>query len=317
MTIGEILSKTGRYPSLVMGCGATIAATACALLRGEMEWVPASICLLFALVTQLMGNFYYYYADASDGLGESIDDSIFSRNADTNLVKIICRASYMACLIISITLGLAMLTMAGWWTLVPAVIIYGLIYLNYTTPALLSARPYGFIIPFLLFGIISIGPAALLQVGHDNTNPFAWYYLAPIVFSSVAMGFLAANALLVYNYGHVKHDIENCRDTFTVKYGKPATRFLVGLFGVLYFALIAVFVFTQPIRSPWVSFCVALIPFAINCWVTYKLDDPNLSEGSCLNLTRICMANYVLSAILMLIVSIVLGDPDKSTQLMF
>ncbi|MCM1152459.1 MAG: prenyltransferase [Muribaculum sp.] len=312
MNIGEILAKTSRWHTLVMSLGVIIAATACAALRGEMEFLPASICLLFAMVTQMTGNFYYYYADASSGLGEAIDDSLFNRNANSETVKTICRAAATASLIVSLTLGFTMFAMAGWWTLVPAAVIYGLIYLNYTTPALLSSRPFGFLVPLFLFGIVGIGPAAMMQVEYENPDPFAWYYVSPMVFTTIAMGFLGANSLLVYNFCHLRHDIDNCRNTFTVRYGKPATSNLVGIFGMLYMVLITVFVFTQHVRCPWVALGVAVIPFAINTYVTWRLKDPDITERQTLNLTRLCMANYVLSSLLMLTIALIFGDDDRS-----
>lgn len=58
-----------RLRTLPVSVAGVIAGSGCAAVYGKFQWLPASICLLFAVVAQIASNFaneYYDYAYGFD-----------------------------------------------------------------------------------------------------------------------------------------------------------------------------------------------------------------------------------------------------------
>lgn len=313
MEIVSVLRKSARYDTLILSIGLTLAAIACARIRGEMEGLPASLCFLFAAFAQVGGNFAHRHYDAQYHYGEGIDDRLRGCGIHTNenTIRQITGIAAQGTLILSATVGLAMLMMSGWWTLVPAAIIYGLIYFNFGAPHPIYRTVWAPIVPFLCFGTIGIGAAAMMQIYHDNPDPFAWYYLSPCVFTSTAMGFLAANVQLVHGFNFIDRDRENLKQSFSVRFGRNATIATVFFFGIAYGVLTSIFAFTQYVRKPWIASLIALVPMLYTLWICIRMKRQKGDDPTDLN-ARLCMGAYLLAGLGAFIFSFCFGDPDRS-----
>lgn len=313
MEIVSVLRKSARYDTLIMSLGLVLAAIACARIRGEMEFLPASLCFLFAVFTQIGGNFAHRHYDAEFHYGEGIDERMhgFGTHTNENTISQTTGIAARATLILSATIGLALMTMSGWWTLVPAAIIYGLIYFNFGAPHPIYRTAWASIVPFLCFGTIGIGAAAMMQIYHDNPDPFAWYYLSPCVFTSTAMGFLAANVQLVHGFNFMERDRDNLKQSFTVRFGRKATITTVFCFGLAYGVLTAIFAFTQYVRKPWIASLIAFIPMLYTFWICVRMTRQKGDDPTDLN-ARLIMVAYLLAGLGAYIFSFCFGDPDRS-----
>lgn len=330
MDIVTSLRQSARLDTIVLPAGLVLAATGCATLRGEAEILPASLCFLFALFAQIGGNFAYRHYNAKYNHGEFLED-VSAHGLDTSMLDLTGMAARLM-LILSATVGLAILTMSGWWTIAAAVVIYGLIAANYATANPLYHTPWAPIVPFLLFGVIGIGCSAMIQVYHDNPDPFSWYNMSPCVFTSIALGFLAANIQIIHSYSFINRDTEIHKQSFCVKFGRKASIMTVFFSGVAYLAIIWIFVLTQHIgdhpeysRFPEVyrffgsiglsmagfSTIVAIIPFLMNCRVCLmmrKQKEDDLTDY----IARKAMYSYFVAGLLVYVVALLFGDADNS-----
>ncbi|MCM1376900.1 MAG: prenyltransferase [Clostridium sp.] len=319
MKITQVLIKSLRPDTLLMSAGVVIAGTACALLRGESEWLPASLCFIYAVLIQAAGNLLHRHFDAANHYGETLDDRLYGTgiigNVNDDIIRDASGKVAMGLIILSATVGLGLLAMGGWWTLITAALVYSLTYLTYGGPMPIFRTVFSPLVPFLLFGIVGIGSSAMLQIQHDNPYGFEWYFVSPCIFTTIAMGFLAANIQLIHGYDYRDRDAENLKISFAVKFGRTATIGMVLFNAIAYMTLIAVFVFTQNVRYPWIASAVALVPFVMTIWAVIKMAKcrhDNYSDTP----ARIAVYIYLISSVMMLTFAICFGDPDRS-RLMF
>ena len=61
MDVFSFVKSKGNLVSVLMSAGTVLAGTAGAVVRGNMEILAASICLLFAVFTQLGANYRHAY----------------------------------------------------------------------------------------------------------------------------------------------------------------------------------------------------------------------------------------------------------------
>lgn len=301
----RILKTTGKPETLLMSLAVVVAGTACARLRGEMEILQASICLLYAFATQLLANFTIAYSDITHGDITHFDERFYGDSTVKTLTGMAC----IATLIISLMLGLVVEVGSGPWAFIPGAVIYLCIYASTMMPIPLKKTPFGMLLPFLLFGLIGVGGSAQVELYYDNPDPFAWYYMSSYIFTGTAMGFLSVPIYMCGNLRFMKNDKENMRITFPVKFGKKATFRAIFISGLCFYALIEVFVFTQHVRRPWIATAVFSLPLIFNTWITVRL-----SKGWNLKIRPgyMAMLNYLLVAVLMMVYALIFGDSDRS-----
>lgn len=112
MDILQFMKRRADFQSLLLSAGTVVAGTAAAVVRGNMEVLAASVCLLFALSMQLGCNCYHSYLlmRRSEPLPGRLDRV---RNEEQVLSLRVLREGSFACLIISLMLGLTIMTMSA------------------------------------------------------------------------------------------------------------------------------------------------------------------------------------------------------------
>ena len=63
----------------MMGIGAVLAGTASAAIRGNTEYMPATLCIIFVVCAQMSANMYYRYYDVTHNCGNNIDEGNSSK----------------------------------------------------------------------------------------------------------------------------------------------------------------------------------------------------------------------------------------------
>lgn len=203
--------SAARPRTLPASASPVIAASAYAFYAGTFRWVPAVLCLLFALLAQVasnMANDYFDYVKGSDKAGR-----VGPRRAVTS-GDITPRAMLMGtfCVLgVACAVGLGLVFFAG-WQLIPIGVIIALFALAYTAgPYPLAYHGLGDVTVFLFFGLVAVNMTYYVQ---------ALQFDADVFLLSIAMGLLSINILLVNNYRDMEEDAAANKRTTVVLFGR-------------------------------------------------------------------------------------------------
>ena len=189
--------SAARPRTLPASASPVIAASAYAFYAGTFRWVPAVLCLLFALLAQVasnMANDYFDYVKGSDKAGR-----VGPRRAVAS-GDITPRAMLMGtfCVLgVACAVGLGLVFFAG-WQLIPIGVIIALFALADVTV-------------FLFFGLVAVNMTYYVQ---------ALQFDADVFLLSIAMGLLSINILLVNNYRDMEEDAAANKRTTVVLFGR-------------------------------------------------------------------------------------------------
>ena len=191
---------------VICGCG-------CALLQGSFNAVTALLCVLFAALAQVASNFgneYYDYRNGIDKRGrEGFRRGVTEGEISPRAMK---RATY-ATLSAAAVVGCLMLFYGPWWLVLVGITIM-LFALGYSAgPYPLSHHGMGDVAVIIFFGIVPVTFTCYLQTGSFNNL----YITLP---TSLAVGLLAANVLVVNNYRDMDDDKAVNKRTTVVIFGR-------------------------------------------------------------------------------------------------
>ena len=317
MDVLEFMKRRSDLQSLMMSSGAVFAGTGAAALRGNMEILSASVCLLFALVTQLGCNLYHYYVVMNGAQGvDSSRRSSLSKVSDNPLALRVLKEGSTACLILSLMLGLTIMTMSAdfWWALLLGAVIYGLVFIMISGPRLYR-RPVGLVITFLIFGPIGVMGTSFLQFQHEAAgNLWSFFDSAPCLFLGPAMGFLACSHHLVLSYANNKIEAQPGRTGSVRAFGYRGCEVIVGINGLLALVLMVAMVYFLQLSAPLLALAPSFLGFALNTYICISLHRAGVGElRHLLTLTRV---NYLLTGLLSLVVWWAIGPPDDSLKVL-
>ncbi len=223
-----------RLRTLPVSLSGVVIAIGLAVWHNHFKWVPALLCLVFALLAQVVSNTaneYFDYLQGTDkpgrvgprrGVTEGDIKPATLRNVTFGLLALAC------------TVGCCLIPYGGWW-LLPVGIIIALAALAYSTgPYPLSYHGLGELTVFIFFGLVPVN--------------LTYYVMAlrfdPLVLlMSVTTGLLAVNVLLINNYRDIEDDLEAGKRTSVVIFGRKAAAFSYLVNGYAGMAVLAVFWF--------------------------------------------------------------------------
>ena len=203
--------SAARPRTLPASASPVIAASAYAFYAGTFRWVPAVLCLLFALLAQVasnMANDYFDYVKGSDKAGR-----VGPRRAVAS-GDITPRSMLMGtfCVLgVACAVGLGLVFFAG-WQLIPIGVIIAVFALAYTAgPYPLAYHGLGDVAVFLFCGLVAVNMTYYVQ---------ALQFDADVFLLSIAMGLLSINILLVNNYRDMEEDAAANKRTTVVLFGR-------------------------------------------------------------------------------------------------
>ena len=210
----KIWMECARLRTLPVSLSGVVLSIALTWWMGAVKWLPAVLCLMFALLAQVVSNFaneYYDYKRGADKVGR-----VGPRRGVTegDIKPATLKNVTMATLVVDILIGLCLIYYGGWWML-PLGIVITLAAIAYSAgPYPLSYHGLGELAVFIFFGVIPVVFTHYVQTNHFH--PF-------ILLSGMAIGFMAVNVLLVNNYRDMDDDREANKRTSVVIFGrKPA-----------------------------------------------------------------------------------------------
>ena len=209
-----------RVRTLPVSLSGVMLAVAITAWMHELRWVPAVLCLVFALLAQVVSNFaneYYDWLRGADKAGR-----VGPRRGVTegDIRPEVLRRVTVATLVVDAVVGLCLIPYGGWWML-PLGIVIALAALAYSAgPYPLSYHGLGELAVFVFFGLVPVVFTHYVQARH---------FSAIVVLAGMAVGLMAVNVLLVNNYRDVADDREAGKRTSVVIFGRvpAATAYLI------------------------------------------------------------------------------------------
>lgn len=247
-----------RPYSFFVSMATVVLSAAIAFNEGYIQWLPAILCLIFAVMAQITSNLVNDYADFKTG-----SDNENSMGKDRKLVTgeitpkqmlIAITISAILCLLV----GLPLIFWGGWILLPFGLLIIAAAFCYSLGPLPLSYKALGDVAVILFFGIIPV--------------TFTYFILTKkitleIVSAGFAMGLVVDELLIVNNVRDVEEDKLHNKITTAVLFGKE---FMMKVF--LFNPLIACalgFYFLRDVCD-YKVWAIAIIPMIIYSINLYK-----------------------------------------------
>ena len=218
--------------------------------QDHFHWMPALLCLVFALLAQIVSNTaneYFDYLRGTDkpgrvgprrGVTEGDIKPKTLRNVTFGLLALAC------------AVGCCLIPYGGWW-LLPVGIVIALAALAYSTgPYPLSYHGLGELTVFIFFGLVPVNLTYyVITLRFDSV----------VLLFSIAIGLLGVNVLLVNNYRDMDDDREAGKRTSVVIFGRKAAAFAYLLNGYMAMAVLTAFwLLSALLYSSWILVIPAL-----------------------------------------------------------
>lgn len=258
-----------RLRTLPVSVAGVIAGTGCAIMLESFKAVPALTCLAFAVLAQIAANFGNEYYDFKNGIDRK-GRAGFRRGVTEGEIdpKSMKRATF-AVLALAAAVGCTMLFYGPWWLVVVGVLIMIFALAYSAGPYPLSHHGLGDLAVVVFFGIIPVTLTCFLQTGDMEGMNI-------IIPTSVAVGLLAANVLVVNNYRDMDDDAAVGKRTTVVIFGRRFMSLAYLLSGVAGMAVML----PVWIRLPLWASAVPLVYIVLHIKVWLKLRQ---TTGAALN----------------------------------
>lgn len=219
---------------VVVGCGA-------AAVWQSFEWLPALICLVFALLAQIASNFANEYYDYVGGLDKKGREGFRRGVTEGDISPRAMRNATFVTLALACLLGLSLVIWGGWWLIFVGIAIACFAIAYSTGPFPLSRNGLGDVAVIIFFGLVPVTLTEYVQAGAVAFSPDA-------MLMALAIGLLADTILIVNNYRDADDDRAVGKRTTVVLFGR---RFMA---------------------------CVYLIFSQTGVWLCYALAHPIISD---------------------------------------
>lgn len=202
-----------RLRTLPASVSGVLAGVAVAMQRGHFDWLPALLCLLFALAAQIGSNFANEYYDYRDGLDKPGREGFRRGVTEGDITPAAMHRATALAFAIAAGIGCSLIWWGGWWLILAGIFIF-IGALSYSAgPFPLSRNALGEIAVVVFYGLIPVSFTFYLQTGYFSYNDFL---------AGLAVGLLSANILIVNNYRDHDDDKAVGKLTTAVVFGREA-----------------------------------------------------------------------------------------------
>ena len=217
-----------RPKTLLVSMAPVVMSVAFASIYNKINWLPAIICLFFAIMAQVLSNFVNDYADGLKGAdNERLGPQ---RMVASGLIPPQqMRKGIIIWGVLTFVLGCTLLIWGG-WILLPFGIVILLCALAYSAgPFPLSRHALGDVAVVLFYGVAPVVLTFFIQTGFVNNQIFA---------AGLAIGIVANNLLIVNNYRDAEQDSKNEKKTTVTLFGKRFMKAVYFLNPIIAIALV-------------------------------------------------------------------------------
>ncbi|MDL2231141.1 1,4-dihydroxy-2-naphthoate polyprenyltransferase [Porphyromonadaceae bacterium OttesenSCG-928-L07] len=205
-----------RPHTLPASASPVIIGSALAVSVHSFHWIPALICLVFALVAQIVSNFANDYFDYKKGIDG--EERLGPKRAVAEgwiKPKTMLKAT-LGLLLADAILGLSLIYYGGWQLIIIGVLIvlFALAYSGGPYP--LSSRGLGDVCVLIFFGIVPVGFTYYVQ---------ALEWTPAVTFCGIAAGLVITNILVANNYRDRDTDKAAGKKTTIVLFGEKFGRY--------------------------------------------------------------------------------------------
>ena len=281
-----------RPRTIPVSIAGVIAGTGCAIFNNRFNLIPAFLCLLFATLAQIASNFGNEYYDYANGLDKKGRKGFRRGVTEGDITPLTMKRATYTTLVMAAVTGCLTLHYGDWW-LIPigvSIVIFALAYS--TGPYPLSHHGLGDVAVIIFFGIAPVTLTCYLQSGSLNG-------LSTSLPTSIAIGLLAANVLIVNNYRDMDDDRSVGKRTTVVIFGRKVMGRVYLVSGISAMAIMT------PVWAelPLSAVAVPLIYIGIHIRLWRKMTS---AEGAALNpiLGKTAM-NMLLFSLMLLVLFIV------------
>lgn len=270
-----------RLRTLPVSTAGVLAGLAVALSYHHFHWLPAIICLVFAIAAQIVSNFANEYFDYKNGLDRKGRQGFRRGVTEGDIKPETMKKVMFALLAADCLLGCSLIYWGGWWIIAVgiAVAIAALAYSAGPWP--LSHHGLGEEAVIVFYGIVPVTLTAYLQCGNWTGGLIAsqigpMWKMALIV--SIGVGLLGANVLTVNNVRDVKDDRKVGKNTKAVKFGAKQMKIIYVLF--TYIGLGLIWWAMHPVLPSWAwtGYAAVGIWFLPVIFALFKFDDYRLNK---------------------------------------
>ena len=217
-----------RLRTLPVSAAGVLAGCAVALAYDNFNWLPALICLIFALAAQIVSNFANEYFDFKNGLDHKGRQGFRRGVTEGDIKPESMKRAMLILMAADCLLGLTLIHWGGFW-IIPVGILIAIAAFAYSAgPWPLSHHGLGDEAVVVFYGIVPVTLTAYLQCGDWIGGSMAgvlgeMWIMALIV--SVGIGLLGANVLTVNNVRDYKDDSRVGKRTKVVIFGPKVMKF--------------------------------------------------------------------------------------------
>ena len=272
-----------RLRTLPVSLAGVIMAWGFNFLNDNFNFIPAILCLLFALLAQISSNFANEYYDFKSGLDRKGREGPRRGVTEGDISPGAMKAATYGTLALACVIGCSLIYYGGWW-LLPIGIIIALGAMAYSAgPYPLSRHGLGEVAVLFFFGIIPVTLTYYVQSLEWNID---------VLLASISMGLMGANVLIVNNYRDHDDDKSVNKRTLAVIFGRRAVSNLYLFNGYI---AVAVMIGTW-ISLPLWAWAIPVLYLVAHTSIWWQL---GLRKGARLNpllgMTAMAMAAYSLA----------------------
>ncbi len=230
-----------RLRTLPVSAAGVLAGCAVALCYDSFNWIPALICLVFALVAQIVSNFANEYFDFKNGLDRKGRQGFRRGVTEGDIKPESMKRAMIILMAADCLLGCTLIYWGGLWMIPVGILIAVAAFAYSTGPWPLSHHGLGDEAVIVFYGIVPVMFTAYLQCGDWTGGSMAgvlgeMWKMALIV--SLGVGLLGANVLTVNNVRDVRDDAKVGKRTKAVILGPKIMKFVYIVFAYAGLALI-------------------------------------------------------------------------------
>jgi len=213
-----------RPKTLTASATPVIVACALAYHNHSFQWKPALVCLLFAVIAQIIANFANDYFDYKKGIDNHERLGPKRAVAEGWIAPKIMLSVTLALLVLNLALGLALLYYGGWRLIFVGLLVAIFAFAYSGGPYPLAYHGWGDVCVLAFFGIIPVGFTYYVQT-------LQWSL--PVTVCGISAGLVIINILVANNYRDRFTDAKSGKKTSIVLFGEKFGRWFYLLNGII------------------------------------------------------------------------------------